>query len=123
MRVSRIGEKMTFEQLKNESEGMGFRFDWREWIPDGYIEDEEGNDTHHPITKKETAWKVTFPPDYPRPFTMIQVSGEDETTMVGSLQFSINEYNRREEIWAENKRISEANIQAMQAFRDKFSKQ
>ena len=106
---------MAFEQLKRHAETLGFKFEWREWIPDGYIEDEDSNDTKHPITKKDTAWKVTFPPDYPRPFTMIQVSTEDEASMAKSLQFNIDEYNRREEIWADNKRMSEANIRAVKA--------
>lgn len=111
---------MTFEQLKTEAEAMGFKFDWRAWVPDGYVEDEDGNDTNRPITKKDTAWKVTFPPAYPRPFTMIGVSGEDEESMIRSLQFVIEEYNRREEIWAENKRVSEENVRVMNAFAKKL---
>jgi len=111
---------MTFEQLKAQAEEIGFRFELQTWIPDGYVEDEDGNDTNRLITKKDTAWKVTFPFDYPRPFTMIGVSYEDEESMIRSLQYAIDEYNRREEIWAENKRVSDENIRAMQAFGEKF---
>ena len=111
---------MTFEQLKKEAEAMGFEFRWTEWVPNGYIEDEDGNDTSRLITKKSTAWKVTFPPDYPRPFTMVEVSTGTEASMIRSLQHSIDEYNKREEIWAEDKRMSEANIKAMRAFKEKF---
>jgi len=113
---------MSFDELKAKMEKMGFKFEWREWVPDGYIEDEDGYDTNRRITKKETAWKVTFPPDYPRPFTMVQVSTEDETSMVRSLQFNLDEYNKREEIWAEDKRTSEATVKAMEAFKEKFGK-
>ncbi len=111
---------MTFEQLKKEAEAMGFKFRWTEWVPDGYIEDEDGNDTSRLITKKDTAWKVTFPPDYPRPFNMIYTSEETEASIIKSLQFAIDEYNRREEIWAEEKRMSDANVKAMQAFKEKL---
>ncbi len=110
-----------FNELKTEAERMGFKFEWREWVPDGYIEDEEGNDTKRLITKRDTAWKITFPPDYPRPFTMIEVSTGNEASMIRSLQHSIDEYNRREEIYAENKRVSEETKKAMQAFNEKFS--
>ena len=110
---------MTFEQLKKQAEDMGFKFEWREWVPDGYIEDEDGNDTRRLITKKATAWKLTFPADYPRPFTMHEVS--KEASMIRSLQHSIDEYNRREELWAEDKRISEETVRGMQFFKDKFS--
>ena len=108
---------MDFEQLKGQAERLGFKFEWREWIPDGYVEDEAGNVTKRLITKKETAWKVTFPPDYPRPSTMIGVSTEDEVSILRSLQHALNEYNRREEIWAENKRVSEENVRAMRLFK------
>jgi len=111
---------LTFEQLKAQAEAIGFKFEWIEWIPDGYIEDEDGNDTSRRITQKDTAWKVTFPPAYPRPFTMIGVSEESEESMVRHLQSAIDEYNRREEIWAENKRVSEATVQAVKALGEMF---
>jgi len=111
---------MGFNELKTEAEGMGFKFEWREWTPDGYVEDEWGDDTRRLITKKDTAWKLTFPPDYLRPFTMIGVSATDEASMFRSLQHLIDEYNRREEIWAENKRVSEETRKAMQSFVEKF---
>ena len=113
---------MRFDELKAKMQEMGFKFEWREWVPDGYIEDEDGDDTNSPITKKDTAWKVTFPLDYPRPFTMLSVSTQDEASMTRSLQFDLDEYNRREEIRAENKRVSEENARAMQAFKEKFLK-
>ena len=109
-----------FDELKTKAEKMGFKFEWREWVPDGYIEDADGNDTRRLITKKDTAWKLTFPIDYSRPFTMIEVSSADEASMIRSLQYSIDEYNRREEIWAKEKQISEATIRVMHAFNEKF---
>jgi len=113
-------DKMDFDELKTKAEQVGFRFEWREWIPDGYIEGRDGNDTRRLITKKDTAWKVTFPPDYPRPFTMIEVSTGDKISMAKSLQRLTDEYDRRDEIWAENRRISEETRRGIQAFNEKF---
>ncbi len=113
---------MTFEQLRERAEAMGFKFEWREWVPDGYIEDEDGNDTNRLITKKDTAWKVTFPRDYPRPFTMIEVSTGSEASMGRSLQLSLDEYNKREEIWAEDKKVSEGNVKAVKAWGEMLKK-
>lgn len=109
---------MTYEQLKTQAEAMGFKFETQRWVPDGYIEDEDGNDTSRPITKEVSAIKVTFPPDYSRPPHWIY--DDDEAGKIKSLQYAIDEYNNKEAIFAENIRKSEEVKQAMEAFKTKF---
>lgn len=111
---------MRFGELQVEAEKLGFKFETQRWIPDGYIEDEEGNDTNRRITKEVSAIKVTFPNDYPRPAHWI--NEDDDAGKVSSLQFAIDEYNNKEKIWAETKKKSQETIQAMDAFKKKFGK-
>lgn len=112
---------MTYEQLKAQAETMGFKFETQRWVPDGYIEDEDGNDTRRLITKEVSAIKVTFPPDYSRPPDWIY--DDDEAGKIKSLQYAIDEYNNKEAIFAENIRKSKETEQAMQAFKTKFGGQ
>ena len=91
---------MNWEEVYQGAIRLGFAFEKCTWIPDGYQEDEDGNDTRKLITKPVSMLKVTFPSDYPHPFSMIDVDG------VKGLQFAINEYLNRDKIAEDTRRRS-----------------
>ena len=74
---------MNWEEAKQQALKLGFTLEERTWIPDGYVEDKDGNDTRKLITEPITMLKITYPSDYPHPFGMIDI-GETK-----GLQFEI----------------------------------
>lgn len=103
---------MNWEEAQQQALELGFVFEERHWIPDGYMEDEDGNDTRKLITKPVTMMMVTYPDDYPHPFTMISIGD------IKGVCYAINEYLNREKIWEETRRHNKEMETAMKSWTD-----
>lgn len=104
----------TFEKLKAEAEKIGFKFELQKWVPDDYEEDEDGK--QHLVTGEVSAWKVTFPADWPRPAHWVQVG--DDLEMSKSLAGAMKEYDGRFEIARQNVEISKQSRDAVNRLGD-----
>ena len=103
---------MKWEDTRQQAIKLGFTLEEQTWIPDGYIEDEDGNDTRRLITKPVTMLKALYPTDYPHPHSLIDIGD------VKGLQSAINEYLYRENIWEETRQHNKEMETAMDKWAD-----
>ena len=90
---------MDFETLKTQAEELGFTFELQEWKADDYTIDDDGKE--HWIKTKEFALKMTYPLDYPRPTSYLEIGNSL------SLQRAIEQYHNRFELRAYDDKISQ----------------
>jgi len=108
-------DKMNWEETKQEATKLGFTFEEQTWIPDGYQEDEDGEETSKLITEPVTQLKVMFPTNYPHPAQWIDIGD------VNALQYFIDEYLNRYKIAEETKRHNKEVEQGMNALMNMFN--
>jgi len=98
---------MNWKETRFLAETKRFTLEIQTWYPD------DG-----PLQR---AFKVTFPPDYPRPAGWITFhDGETIQDRTRALQRMIDEYDNREAIFRQNIETSERNVNAMAAFAARF---